>query len=174
MMFKLLFAAVTVGVCAADLNGYNKQTDKGCAGRNEGGSTTGGTLEACSNSCDTDSTCISFEYYFTGSLNQKCQWSTSCTAARMTPTSSQDYDLYTKRATCNKKADGLATSAVTTGECGAGFFATVSATGFCAAAPCDMNVADDKTAVLLLRRVTKRLMVPRPAQSRMSNGLCHR
>ena len=158
-MLKLIFAAVTVGVCAADLNGYNKQTDKACDSRNEGGSTTGGTLEACSNSCDTDSTCISFEYYFTGSLNQKCQWSTSCTVALMGPTSDQDMDLYTKRATCNKKADGAAASAVTNADCVAAdprYVATVGATGLCAAAPCDMSVAGDKNACCTIKQSKNR------------------
>ena len=49
-------------------------------------------------------------------------------------------------ATCDKKTDGAATLAVTNAECGAVFFATVGATGACAAAPCDMSSAADKTA----------------------------
>ena len=146
MITKLILAAVTVGVCAADLANYNRVVDKGCSGRNEGGSFLTETLVGCSNRCDADSTCISFEYYFTGSASGKCQWSTTCTAALMTPTSDVEFYEYLRRGTCNKKADGAEADAVTNAECGGGFFATISATGICASAPCDMSVADDKTA----------------------------
>ena len=63
-------------------------------------------------------------------------------------------------ATCDKKVDGAAASAVTNAECVAAldsrYVATVEATGLCAAAPCDMSVAGDKNACCTIKQSKNR------------------
>ena len=59
------------------------------------------------------------------------------------------WQFYPGQATCNDKDAAPPDDPVTNAECeagSAGFFATVSATGACAGAPCDMAVADDLVA----------------------------
>ena len=55
-------------------------------------------------------------------------------------------DCSATTATCAAKCDGSIVDAVTDGDCGPGAYATASSTAACAAAPCDMAIAADKTA----------------------------
>ena len=79
---------------AGGLGVFEKHSFKGCSGRNEAGYFEGGSLESCSTRCSTESTCISFEYFTSGSNAQRCQLSTSCTGALATE--SKYNDLYIK------------------------------------------------------------------------------
>ena len=69
------------------ISGYDSYSTGGCAGRNELGQTTGGTLQACADACNADLTCVSFEYAKTGT---SCQRSTSCDHVSMTVNNLED------------------------------------------------------------------------------------
>ena len=61
--------------------GYQSLSTGGCSGRNELGSTFGGSMQDCADACDADSTCVSFEYSKTGT---ECMRSTTCSSLDMT------------------------------------------------------------------------------------------
>jgi len=72
---------------------------------------------------------------------------TACAAAPCNMATAADkIACCTAVATCNQKTDGTTGGAVTDSECEAGFFATAGSTTACAAAPCNMATAADKTA----------------------------
>merc|ERR1719345_233198 len=64
--------------------------------------------------------------------------------------------------TCNQKTDGTTGGAVTDSECGDDFFATAGSTTACAAAPCNMATAADKTACCTLSIVPPPVPAPPP------------
>ena len=76
------------------VEGYTHYSTGGCSGRNELGSTSGGSVGACANSCTNDSQCVSFEYSKSGTT---CIRSTTCDDLSLTVQDSNDsYHWYLK------------------------------------------------------------------------------
>ena len=76
------------------VEGYTHSSTGGCSGRNELGSTTGGSVQECANSCNENSQCVSFEYSKSGTT---CIRSTTCDDLSLTVQDSNDpYHWYLK------------------------------------------------------------------------------
>ena len=75
------------------LSGYVRYDNMACSGRNEVGSWSSLTYEACQAKCDEDDTCVSFEFQKDGT----CQASSSCDFARSIENNNGGYQLFVKK-----------------------------------------------------------------------------